>query len=43
MLYIPKINDYLEIMTDQKETFSTISFSEYFKSIREKENVREVA
>ena len=35
MLYIPKINDYLEILTDKEvKDFVAINFSEYFKSIR---------
>ena len=34
MLYIPKIYDYLEILTDEEEKdFVVINFSEYFKSI----------
>ena len=34
MLYIPKIYDYLEILTDEEEKdFIVINFSEYFKSI----------
>ena len=37
MLYIPKIDDYLKILTDEEvEYFVAISFSEYFKSIRKK-------
>ena len=40
MLYIPKIDDYLEILTvEQLKDFAAINFREYFKSIREKENV----
>ena len=36
MLYIPKIDDYLKILTDEEvKDFVTINFSEYFKSIRE--------
>ena len=36
MLYIVKIDYYLKILTDEKvEDFIVISFSEYFKSIRE--------
>ena len=35
MLYIPKTDDYLKLVTDRKvEDFVAISFSEYFKSIR---------
>ena len=41
MLYIPKINDYLEILTDQEvKDFVAIDFSE---SIREEQNLRKVA
>ena len=37
MLHIPKIDDYLEILTDEEvKDFVVINFSEYFKSIREK-------
>ena len=44
MLYIPKINDYLKILTDEEvKYFVAINFSEYFKSTREEENVRKVA
>ena len=36
MLYIPKINDYLEILTNEDvKDFVAINFSEYFKSIEE--------
>ena len=36
MLYIPKTDDYLEILTDEEvKDFVAIIFSEYFKSIRE--------
>ena len=44
MLYISKIRDYLEILTDEKEKrFGAINFREYSKSIREEENLRKVA
>ena len=44
MFYISKIDDYLEILTDEEvEDFVAASFSEYYKSIREKENLRKVA
>ena len=44
MLYIPKIDDYLEILTDEEvKDFVAINFSEYFKSIREEQNLRKVA
>ena len=35
MLYIPKIDDYSKILTDQEVmNFVAINFSEYFKSTR---------
>ena len=41
MLYIPKINDYLEILTDEEvKDFAAINFSE---PIREEQNLRKVA
>ena len=44
MLYIPKIEDYLEIFTDEEiKDFVAINFSEYLKSIREEQNLRKVA
>ena len=44
MWYIPKIDDYLKILTDEEvEDFVAINFSEYFKSIREEQNLRKVA
>ena len=52
MLYIPKIDDYLQIVTDDEvQDFVAINFSEYFKSTREKlysklneeQNLRKVA
>ena len=44
MLYIPKIDDYLEILTDEEvKGFVAINFSEYFKSIRQGQNPRKVA
>ena len=37
MLYIPKIGDYLKILTDEEvKDFLAINFSAYFKSAREK-------
>ena len=44
-MYIPKIDDYLEILTDKEvRDFVAINFSEYFQSRREqKKNVRKVA
>ena len=44
MLYTPKIDDFLKILTDEEvKDFVSINFSEYFKSIREKQNLRKVA
>ena len=52
MLYIPKIDDYFKILTDEEvKDFIPINFREYFKSTREKlcsklseeENIRKVA
>ena len=44
MLYIPKIDDYSESLTDEEvKDFVAINFSDYFNSIREKENLRKVA
>ena len=44
MLYIPKTDDYLEILTDEEvKDFVAITFSEYFKSIRVEKNLRKVA
>ena len=44
MLYIPKFDDYLKILTEvEKENFVAINSSEYFKSIREGKNLRKVA
>ena len=44
MLYIPKIDDYLKILTDEGvKDFVAINFSEYYKSIREEQNLRKVA
>ena len=40
-MYIPKIDDFLEILTEVKD-FVDINFSEYFKSIREKKNLGKV-
>ena len=38
MLYIPKIDNYLKILTDEEvEDFIAINFSEYFKSMTEKQ------
>ena len=41
MLYIPKIDDYLKILTDKEvKDFVAINFNEYFKSKREEQNLR---
>ena len=41
MMYIPKIDDYLEILTDEEvKDFVAINFS---KSIKEEQNLRKVA
>ena len=39
MLYVPKIDDYLKILTDDEvKDFIAINFSEYFKSITKEPN-----
>ena len=44
MFYVPKINDFLEILTnEEKKDFVAIKFSAYFKSIREEKNLRKTA
>ena len=44
MLYIPKINYYLEILTDEEmKNFVVINFSEYFKYIKEEQKFRKAA
>ena len=44
MLYISNIDDYLKTLTDEEvKDFVAINFSEYFKSIREEQNLRKVA
>ena len=43
-MYIPKIDYYLEILTDEEvKDFVAINFSEYFTSIKEEQNLRKVA
>ena len=43
-MYIPRVDDYLEILTDEEvKDFVAINFSEFFKSIREEKNLRKVA
>ena len=40
MLYIPKIDGYLKILTDKEVgNFIATNFNEYFKSIREEQNL----
>ena len=42
-LYIPKIDDYLNILIHEEvEHFVSINFSEYLKSVREEQNLRKV-
>ena len=44
MLYVPKIDDYLKILSDEEvKDFVAINFIEYFNSIREAKNLRKVA
>ena len=44
MLHIPKIDDFLKILTDEEvKDFVVINFSEYLKPVREEQNLREVA
>ena len=43
-MYIPKIDDYSKILTDDEvKDFVAINFSEYLKSTRDEQNLREVA
>ena len=44
MLYIPKIDDCLEILTyEEINDFVVINFSKYFKSMKEKQHFRKIA
>ena len=44
MLYIPNIDDYLKILTDEEvKDFVAINFTEYFKSTTEEKNLRKIA
>ena len=44
MLYIPKTDDYLKILTHEEvKDFVAVNFSEYLKSISEEENITKVA
>ena len=41
MLYIPKIDDYLKVLTDEEvKDFVTINFSEYLETMKEEQNLR---
>ena len=43
MLYVPKIDNFLQILTDEEvKDLVAINFSEYFKLIREEQNLRKV-
>ena len=43
-MHIPKIDDYLEILTTEKvKEFEAITFSQYYKSINEEQNLGKVA
>ena len=43
MLYIPKIDDYLKVLTDEEvNDFVAINFNECFKSIREEQNLKKL-
>ena len=44
MLHIPKIDDYLKILTDEEvDGFAATKFSKQFKSARKEQNLRKVA
>ena len=44
MLYIPKIDDHLKILTkEEMKDFVAINFAKYFKSVKEEENFGKVA
>ena len=44
MLYVPKIDYYLKLLTDEEvKDFLAINFSNFFKSIREEQNLGKVA
>ena len=43
MLYLPKIDDYLKILTDEEvKKFVVINYSEYFKPITEEQNLKKI-
>ena len=42
-MYIPKGDDFLKILTDEEvKDFVAIIFNEYFKTVREEQNLRKV-
>ena len=44
MLYIPNIDDYLKVVTDEEvKDFAAINFRDYFKSLSEEPNLRKTA
>ena len=44
MLYIPKISDCLKFLTDDEvKDFAVINFREYFKYMKEEQNLRNIA
>ena len=44
MLHIPEIGDYLKFLTDEEvKDFVVVKFGEYFKSIRDPQNLRKFA
>ena len=44
MFYIPNIDDYLKIFTDEEVgDFVAINFSESFKCIKKEQNLRKIA
>ena len=43
MLYIPKIDNYLKTHDEQVKKFVAKNFSEYFKSVREKQTIRKAS
>ena len=44
MLHIPKIGYYLQLLTDEEgKEFVTINLSEYFKSMKEEQNIWKLA
>ena len=44
MLYIPKIDDYLKILTGEEgKDFVSVNLSKYFNFIKEEQSLRKVA